>query len=64
MTFAPGSVYGLPCECCGKTIPTGKYCDECKKNLANTLQSVLDKPAQKRENKRIISDKEKMRYIK
>lgn len=64
LTFAPGSAYGLPCECCGRTIPTGKYCDECKKKLANTLQSVLDKPAPKKEDKRIFADKEKMRYIK
>lgn len=45
LCFADDSPIGIACECCGKTIKTGRYCDDCKNLLANQLGSVYGNPA-------------------
>lgn len=44
LTFSADSMQGIDCENCGRMIRTGRFCDSCKSNLANTLKSMLDKP--------------------
>lgn len=44
LSFSPDSSYGIPCENCGRMIRTGRFCDECKTKLTNTLRSALDTP--------------------
>lgn len=33
LVFSDDSPIGLPCESCGITIKTGRFCDKCKNNL-------------------------------
>ena len=40
LLFAEDSPIGIPCENCGKTIKSGRYCDECKANMMNNLNSA------------------------
>ena len=35
LVFSDDSPVGLPCESCGVTIKTGRFCDKCKAELAN-----------------------------
>ena len=34
LVFSDDSPVGLPCESCGVTIKTGRFCDKCKAELA------------------------------
>ena len=50
LCFTEESPVGLECESCGATIKSGRYCENCKTKLGNTLMSVLPKekaPAEK-----------------
>ena len=64
LSFSPDSAYGIECESCGKMIHTGRFCDECKKKLTNTLRSALDTPKKEERNKWAYTDREHMRFIK
>jgi flagellar operon protein (TIGR03826 family) len=44
LVFAEDSPIKLSCELCGKTILTGRYCDACKKNTANTISAAGRQP--------------------
>ena len=44
LTFSEDSMQGIDCENCGKMIRTGRFCSNCKTNLANTLKTMLDMP--------------------
>ncbi len=43
LVFTDDSVVGVECECCGKTIKTGKYCEECKNQMAHNLGNMYHK---------------------
>ncbi|MCR5677752.1 MAG: FeoC-like transcriptional regulator [Agathobacter sp.] len=62
LVFAEGSLDGIECEKCGKLIKTGRYCDECKANLTNTLMSAIDKPKVEAPKKKERT-KERMRFL-
>lgn len=64
LSFSPDSAYGIECENCGKMIHTGRFCDDCKKKLSNTLRSALDTPKKEEKKTWTAADREKMRYIK
>lgn len=40
LSFSKNSDIGIECEACGKTIKTGRYCEECKGSLVKDLKSV------------------------
>ena len=64
LVFSDDSPVGLPCENCGATIKTGRFCDACKNNLASGLRSAagLDKkPEAPSPRKR--SSESKMRFL-
>ena len=63
LTFAEGSMDGVECEQCGKLIRTGRYCEMCKINLANTLQSALNQPARIERTKKVEHERDRMRFL-
>ena len=63
LCFTDDSPVGLECESCGATIKTGRYCDNCKGKLSNTLMSAIDKP-EKNVKKEVGDHKNRMRYLK
>ena len=63
LSFSPDSSYGIPCENCGRMIRTGRFCDECKTKLTNTLRSALDTPKSQDKQLWQQDDKNRMRYI-
>lgn len=52
LCFADDSPIGIACECCGKTIKTGRFCDNCKGNMLNQLGSVYGTQKAPEENRR------------
>ena len=44
LVFSTESPIRLSCETCGATIMTGRYCDKCKKNQANTFSAAGRQP--------------------
>ena len=40
LSFTSDSAVGIDCEKCGKTIKTGRFCEECKTETMNDLNSV------------------------
>ncbi len=46
LEFTSDSAVTLSCESCGCAIRSGRYCDNCKNQLTNSLRSVIpQKPA-------------------
>ena len=41
--FSDDSPYGIGCERCGKIIKTGRFCDSCRNDMANTFQNAYQK---------------------
>ena len=44
LEFADDSAVGLNCERCGRSIKSGRFCEACKKDMANTFGNSI-KPA-------------------
>lgn len=64
LVFSKDSPVGLPCESCGITIKTGRFCDKCKNTMSNSLRQAagLDKkPEGHARPKR--SSESKMRFL-
>lgn len=40
LVFSEESAIGLPCEKCGRTIKSGRFCESCKVEMANNLSSA------------------------
>lgn len=40
LCFSADSVIGIECEKCGVTIKTGRFCEKCKKEMANDLENI------------------------
>lgn len=64
LCFSDDSPVGIACECCGKTIKTGRYCDSCKNGMINQLGNMygtIDNSEEIRKKNR--SDSARMRYL-
>ncbi|MEE1008498.1 MAG: flagellar protein [Agathobacter sp.] len=44
LVLADGSLGGIICEKCGKSISTGRFCENCKKRMSDALQDSIAKP--------------------
>lgn len=44
LEFTSDSPVKIPCENCGASIRSGKYCEKCKKEMSNTLSNAINKP--------------------
>ncbi len=44
LVFSTDSPIRLSCETCGATIMTGRYCEKCKKQQANTFSAAGRQP--------------------
>lgn len=65
LVFSEDSPIGIPCESCGATIKTGRYCDSCKAQLANGLREAagLNKKPQGVSMQPRRSTDNKMRFL-
>lgn len=64
LEFTADSPVKLPCENCGTMIRSGKYCEKCKREMANNLSSVIEKPKLVvEERKKVQATENKMRFL-
>ena len=63
LQFAENSSIGIECEGCGATIKTGKYCENCKNNMANALSQSIEKPKMPEPPKEKPKKENKMRFL-
>ncbi|MDO5402251.1 MAG: flagellar protein [Eubacteriales bacterium] len=45
LTFADDSPIGIPCEACGVTIKSGRFCENCKSTMTQKLNSMYQSPS-------------------
>lgn len=65
LQFADDSPIMIPCERCGAMIRSGKFCEKCKNEMANSLRSAITpaKEPAKPQQKPVRSDKDRMRFL-
>ncbi len=63
LEFATSSLVGLPCQCCGAMIKSGRYCESCKKSMIEGLSAAYEskQPVVQKEQK---TSSNRMRFIK
>lgn len=67
LEFAKGADSGLTCERCGAPIPSGRYCEKCKNEMANDLREVYPDQANAIAEKNMKArqdERERMRFLK
>ncbi len=60
LCFTKDSGVSIDCEKCGRPILTGRFCPECKKSMANTLNNLYVTTAPQKDKK---SARAKMRFL-
>ena len=64
LCFADDSPIGIACECCGKMIKSGRFCDNCKMTMTNQFNSMYKDDKAKKNNMRGGQDPSaRMRYL-
>ncbi len=62
--FSDDSPIGINCENCGKMIKTGRFCDQCKNEMARGLSSTVRKNEPMEEDtKKPSNSNSKMRFL-
>ena len=61
LSFSDESLVGIACESCGELIRTGRFCEKCKKQLANNLGAVYQK--EKKEPVKKAKESARMRFL-
>ena len=63
LVFTDDSNMGIECENCGAIIKSGRFCDKCKADMANNLNSVIKKPEKPEPPQKKSKDKDRMRFL-
>lgn len=64
LEFSSDSSVGLNCENCGVMIRSGRFCEKCKTEMANGLNSAFKKaPEPEVAKKKDMRDSPKMRFL-
>lgn len=63
LEFSSASPIGLPCENCGKSIRSGRFCDKCKAEMITRLNEVAPKKMQAEPAKKPDKQKARMHFL-
>ncbi len=63
LSFSKDSAIGVDCEVCGKSIKTGRFCEECKGQMANELGNAYVAEEKPVENPFARDKVAKMRFM-
>ena len=64
LEFSKDSGVMFFCSSCGEPIQSGTMCEKCKKGMASSLSSMIDKPKTVEAPKKKLHDSDKMRFLK
>ena len=59
LSFSKDSDVAIECEKCGAKIYTGRFCNQCKKNMADTLDAMYPQQQYQKKEK----EQDKMRHF-
>lgn len=62
LSFSEDATVGIDCESCGRSIRTGRFCKECKDQMANSFGKMYEQPVVEKK-KQDIKDSPKMRFL-
>ena len=64
LVFSADSPIGIPCERCGKTIKSGRFCESCKNGITHDLEDAagIRKPKPEAPKKK-APESDKMRFL-
>lgn len=65
LAFTDDSIVGIECESCGVTIKTGRFCEACKKQMANAFGNAMrrEEKQQPASNRKDVRDRARMRFL-
>lgn len=63
LSFSDSSLIGLECESCGALVHTGRFCEACKKKLANNLEQLYSNKKPVTTNKKDNRERARMRFL-
>lgn len=63
LVFDTESGIGLTCETCGRTIPSGRYCEKCKAELISGLKAAGRQPVRPQQPQRATRENPRMRFL-
>lgn len=63
LAFSESSDVAISCENCGKRILTGRFCDNCKRELQNQIYNAGKRPEPKQPEYKRQKTENKMRFI-
>lgn len=64
LELTDGSAITLSCESCGRSIKSGKYCEQCKRELTTGFNKAIAKERPREQDKHEKKDSSsKMRYL-
>lgn len=63
LTLSVAGADGVVCEQCGAPICTGRFCDKCKMEMANTFAGAIEKPKPQEVQKSERDNKNRMRFL-
>ena len=63
LEFSASSPIGLPCENCGKSIRSGRYCDKCKLEMVTRLNEAVPKKMKPEPAKKPDKQKARMHFL-
>lgn len=63
LTFAEGAGVGIECESCGATILTGRYCNNCKGKMTQSINDIVKASRPQPEFKKPANESAKMRFL-
>ena len=65
LIFSKDSPIGIPCERCGKTIKSGRYCESCKNGMTRDLEDAagIKKPVKQEAPRKKAPESDKMRFL-
>ena len=63
LQFSKESGVVFHCEKCGAPIRTGRFCDNCKNSMVNTLDGIYEKPKAALAQPKKTHDSDRMRFM-
>lgn len=63
LTLSTAGADGIICEQCGTPIYTGRFCDKCKAQMANSFAGAIAKPKVQEPPKSERDNKNRMRFL-
>lgn len=63
LVFTDDSPIGIDCESCGRSIKTGRFCDNCKATMAKEMGNAFSKRPVENDAIKAARDRARMRYL-